>query len=723
MQRFTPLLTGLLLGALVLAVSAAGETGAFAGYPIPTPGSQPVSIVAGPDGALWFTEFAGNKIGRVTTDGAFSEYVIPTGNARPDDMTVGPDGNFWFAETAGNKIGRISVDGRVEEFGVGIPPAARPTAITPGPDGNLWFTERGLTTPNALPGQIGRITTTGEVTNYPIPSNGHPVTIAAGADGALWFTESPGNRIGRIDPYTGVVTEKTVPTFQSAPWELTSGPDGALWFTEINANKIGRITTDGDISEFPIPTPASQPNTIRPGPDPNPADDCAYQRDALGQEAFAERYGNFGGCVYRLATSKTLWFTEQNANRVAQITTDGDIFEFAVPTAQSAPGGLTEGPDGAVWFAEFTGNQIGRLDVKRVGRPTAPGAPDSEQPPEALQFSSATAARTRVIPVHSTIQSAVDSAKPGDVVLVPRGTYHESVAVSTDGISIVGLPGAVLDGAGVAGQVGIRVAPAATAETLHGFGLQGLRIEGYARDGLLLRHVDGFSIIGNLFVDNDDYGVFPVLSSHGLIASNQASGSEDTGIYVGQSTDVTVDANTAEQNTVGFDIENSTRITAALNQARRNSLGLIVQGAPGLTVPNASDVLVSGNRIEANNRPNPSTDPTDLLSRLPAGTGLLTIDADRVTITHNVVTGNASAGIALISLPAELAALDPRVDPVPDDEHVTANTALGNGASPDPRLAPFPPADLLWDGTGAGNCWTRNVFETAFPTPLPACRG
>jgi parallel beta-helix repeat protein len=330
-------------------------------------------------------------------------------------------------------------------------------------------------------------------------------------------------------------------------------------------------------------------------------------------------------------------------------------------------------------------------------------------------------AEARLIPVRSTIQAAVDAARPGDVVLVGPGIYHESVVVSTDGISIVGTPGAVLDGGGTPGGIGVRVAPVPPAVTLHGFRLQGLRIGNYARDGVLLRHVDGFSIVGSSFVDNDDYGVFPVLSSHGLIVANQASGSDDTGIYVGQSSDVTVTANTAEQNTVGFDLENSTRIMASGNRASGNSLGLIVQGAPGLTVPNASDVVVTGNRIAANNRPNPSTDPTDLLTRLPAGTGVLTIDADRVTIADNLVTGNASTGIALSALPPELAALDPRVDPIPDDDHVTGNVVIGNGTAPDPRLAPFPPADLLWDGSGTGNCWAGNIFATAFPSPLPSC--
>src|SRR5262249_36998221 len=157
----------------------------------------------GPDGALWFTEFAGNKIGRLAADGGFTEYPLPTPGAQPDDMTVGPDGTLWFAETLGNKIGRITTAGVIDEFD-GLPAASRPTAVATGPDGNVWFTERALT---AASGRIGRITPTGAITHYPLPSNGHPLTIAAGSDGGLWFTESPGNRIGRIDPGSGAITE------------------------------------------------------------------------------------------------------------------------------------------------------------------------------------------------------------------------------------------------------------------------------------------------------------------------------------------------------------------------------------------------------------------------------------------------------------------------------------------------------------------------------------
>ncbi len=96
----------------------------------------------GSDGALWFTVYLGNKIGRITTAGAFTEFTVPTANSRPNGITAGPDGALWFTELQGNKIGRITTAGVITEFTV---PTANssPFGITAGPDGALWFAEAG----------------------------------------------------------------------------------------------------------------------------------------------------------------------------------------------------------------------------------------------------------------------------------------------------------------------------------------------------------------------------------------------------------------------------------------------------------------------------------------------------------------------------------------------------------------------------------------------------
>jgi len=88
--------------------------------------------------------------------------------------------------------------------------------------------------------KIGRITTVGVLTQFPVPSAGGLYTnyIASGPDGNLWFTGGSGT-VSRITT-AGVITQFAVPTSNSAPQGIALGPDGNLWFAEVFANHIGR---------------------------------------------------------------------------------------------------------------------------------------------------------------------------------------------------------------------------------------------------------------------------------------------------------------------------------------------------------------------------------------------------------------------------------------------------------------------------------------------------
>lgn len=281
-------------------------------FDVPYGTTSPRGIAAGTDGNIWFADYLGQAIVRLTPAGVFTKFSVPTTYSSPMGATLGPDGNIWVTDYLYNRVDRVTPAGTVTEFPLPCvnPPlcfsSSGPLGIVDGPDGNLWIAEAA--------GKIGRATTSGTVTNFDIPSSqGAPASIAAGADGNLWFTESYANRIGRITP-TGNVTEFPVPTAYSTPSGMAAGPDGNLWFTEQGSNQIGRITTSGVITEFPISTAGVLPTAIAAGPDGN------------------------------------LWFTELG-NDIGRITPTGDITEFPLPAFSSAFGmGIVLGRDGNLWL-------------------------------------------------------------------------------------------------------------------------------------------------------------------------------------------------------------------------------------------------------------------------------------------------------------------------------------------------------------------------------------
>jgi streptogramin lyase len=343
-------------------------------------------------GAFWlftgrFTGYASHSVKTIVTlavlvtaaSGLFgqtvsiTEFAIPySGNApSPVGITAGPDGHLWFTEINTKRIGRITTSGTVTEF-----PAAltnQPFGITTGPDGNVWFTEGNL---------IGRMTPNGVLTEFLLPAGGGSTAwITVGSDGNLWFVEEIGNQIGRITT-TGVVTEFPIPTGGSRPTGLTAGPDGNLWFTESGANKIGRITTAGVITEFNIPTSNSGPYCITAGPDgnlwftENLANRIGRITPAGAITEFPMNPGGGAPTGITVGPDGNLWFMDWIGNKLARITPSGIIAEFPIPTVNSGPqGGMTIGPDSNLWFTEISANQIAKVSI------TTPSYSATVQPP------------------------------------------------------------------------------------------------------------------------------------------------------------------------------------------------------------------------------------------------------------------------------------------------------------------------------------------------------
>jgi streptogramin lyase len=226
-------------------------------------------IVAAPDGNLWFTGRAlanyGYELPALATITPGGTFIVPdlVGSSGAA-ITVGPDGNLW---TGGNFLGVIDSIWRQSTLTTALEVSTTPQALVSGPDANLWL----VASNGAGAALVGRVVPNepgNEVlTEFPVTSSGHLLDIATGPDGNLWFTDAGSNEIGRVTT-AGAVTKFPVPSASSGVHGIIAGPDGNLWFTQNLTGKLAKITPAGVVTELAcLPTASSGPTNITVGPD------------------------------------------------------------------------------------------------------------------------------------------------------------------------------------------------------------------------------------------------------------------------------------------------------------------------------------------------------------------------------------------------------------------------------------------------------------------------
>ena len=294
-------------------------------------------------------------------DLAFVEFPLPSASAGPYDIAAGPDG-LWFTEQLANKIGRISTIGAITEF----PVANAPKGIAEGPDGNVWFTASG---------SIGKITPAGAI-SYRTIGTGTLGDITAGPANALWFSESfPGQSfIGQITT-AGQAVAFGLNIEWSAPERLAMGPDGNLWFTSSGSPSLVRWENSNNSTAFPGTSPAAG---IVTGPDGNIwfAETSAGRIGRMTPAGVLTEFSVSGAYGLPLGIEvgpdSNLWFTESLGTQtcgIGRIALDGTLTEFPLPRPDLTPGYIALGPDQNLWFTEAGPNAIGRI--------TVPGTPPS----------------------------------------------------------------------------------------------------------------------------------------------------------------------------------------------------------------------------------------------------------------------------------------------------------------------------------------------------------
>ena len=184
------------------------------------------------------------------------------------------------------------------------------------------------------------------------------------------------------------------------PAELVVAPDGVVWFTDNGAAAVGRLAPDGTVRMFPV-SAGRQPASIGIGPggevwftqyawsepaqpgDPPPATPGPSAIGRIGLDGTVTEFplptqankwmggddplSSAGPGGITAGPDGAMWFTESGAGQIGRIGPDGVITEYPVPRREGSPGspfpyGIIPGPDGALWFHEQIAARLGRID-------------------------------------------------------------------------------------------------------------------------------------------------------------------------------------------------------------------------------------------------------------------------------------------------------------------------------------------------------------------------
>lgn len=316
--------------------------------------------------------------------------------------------------------------------------------------------------------------------------------------------------------------------------------------------------------------------------------------------------------------------------------------------------------------------------------------------------------QTRRVPEdHPTIQSAVDAAEPGDLVLIGPGTYREQVEVTTPSITVRGRDRneVVIDAEQVR-EMGIIA-------TADGVAVENLTVRNAISNGIYWRGVTGYRGSYLTAIGNVKYGIYAFDSTDGLFEHSYASGSADAGYYIGQCrpchavvTDVV-----AEHNGLGYSGTNAGGELYLVNSTwQHNGAGIVPNTLDSQRDPPARHPTIIGNVV----RDNGVESVPFLGGTWPAfGNGIVLAGVRDAVVERNLVIDNPYHGI--ITVPN----LDRNFWPTGENT-VRDNVVRGSGRADLTFSAPATGGDC-WEGNDAGRTapWALQGSRSCGRTRIP----
>lgn len=294
------------------------------------------------------------------------------------------------------------------------------------------------------------------------------------------------------------------------------------------------------------------------------------------------------------------------------------------------------------------------------------------------------------------IQSAVDAADPGDLVLIEPGVYREAVTVVTPSLTIRGTDRnqTILDGE-FERTHGIQVVEA------DGVAVENLTVRNFTLNGVYWTGVTGYRGSYLTAYNNGDYGLYGFNSVDGLFEDSYASGHPDSGFYIGQCMpcNAVIRRVVAENNALGYSGTNAGGDLYLIESIwRNNRAGIVPNSLDSELNPPHGLTTIAANLVYSNNNDGA---PTNRFGRIGHGNGIVLAGGIGDVVSDNVVADHERYGIVAAAFVDENLYFS-------TDAVVTDNTVWASGWGDLGLVGPF----------GQGNCFEGNDAGRTFPPLL-----
>jgi len=303
-----------------------------------------------------------------------TEYEVPTARSRPHDPAIAPDGSLWYTGQAANKLGQLNPKtGAFKEYPLKTANSG-PHGLVADKDGAIWFTA-------ISGGYIGKLDPrSGEITEYR-PANGteiDPHTPVFDHDGILWFTNQETNLMGRLDPKTGKMILISVPTAHAVPYGIVVLPNNTPVFCEFGTNKLAAIDPKTlAIHEFALPNANARPRRLALAPDGS-IFYTDYARGYLGhfdpaQGKLLKEWASPGGTgsePYGVAVTNDgeVWYSESGVkpNTLVRFDVKSEAFSREeIPSGGGVVRNMVATPDRRLYLACSGVNKVAIVDTTK----------------------------------------------------------------------------------------------------------------------------------------------------------------------------------------------------------------------------------------------------------------------------------------------------------------------------------------------------------------------